>query len=630
MSKQTVFQLEKDQAQLRVLVSSDVHAKLLDYNYSKDQPSSNGSLARLATMIAQYRQTSVATLVVDNGDFLQGSAIADAGPDVQGDAQNPVIAAMNHVGYDVVGLGNHEFNLESGPLRAALLQAQFPVLCANLKPVDDKETHDYSGLWRPNCVLQVATQDGAGREVTLAVGVFGVLPPQVVEWDSMRVGGALEARDIVDVAREQARELKLAGADLVIALAHSGISTNARRLGMENAAVHVAALEDVDAIVAGHIHMVFPGPEFADHPAIDAQRGTLNGTPAVMPGAWASHLGQIDLLVERHGAGWRVKNHVTQILPGAGQDGAELPPQDPGLVALLAPAHQATLAHARRIIGALQRPVTSYFAMVRDDCSSRVVAEAKLAHIRAELKGGPLADLPLIASTAPMKCGGRAGAKYYIDIAPGPVESRAVEDMQPYSNYISLLRLTGAQILEWLEVSASLYNQMVPGAPEQMLFDRDAPAYNREAVYGLSYAVDVSQPARYGKEGGMIDDQARRVRDVTYQSEPLRHDQEFLLITNDYRGGGGGNFPILGPDRVVPVQPVRVRDVLSWHLENTSGRPDPEVASWRLHPLPGVQAMFDTGAGAKAYVQQSGLAVSPVGAVDNGFWRYRIDLTAKS
>ncbi len=206
------------------------------------------------------------------------------------------------------------------------------------------------------------------------------------------------------------------------------------------------------------------------------------------------------------------------------------------------------------------------------------------------------------------------------------MSARVIADMQPYSNHVNVVQASGRDVVEWLEKGCAVYNQLFAGGTGQFLHDRDAPTYNREAIYGLSYAVDLSQPARYAVDGSLINPQARRVSNICRHGVQIAPEQEFLLVTNDYRGGGGGNFPGAGQGRVVEIAPARVRDVLAQHIAETSGVRDAKLETWHLHKMPGVKAMFDTGPGALGYFDISGLPMRSLGVVDGGFVRYELDM----
>ncbi|MCB1399660.1 MAG: 2',3'-cyclic-nucleotide 2'-phosphodiesterase, partial [Rhodobacteraceae bacterium] len=126
--------------------------------------------------------------------------------------------------------------------------------------------------------------------------------------------GSFHARDILEAARAWVPQLREEGADLVIALSHSGIDAGPASEGMENASFHLAGIEGIDAVVTGHAHRVWPGKDYNGE-GFDAETGTINGKPAVMAGFWGSHLGLIELMLERDGTGWRIAASQSAVRP---------------------------------------------------------------------------------------------------------------------------------------------------------------------------------------------------------------------------------------------------------------------------------------------------------------------------
>lgn len=264
---------------LRILATTDMHMHVLPYNYLTDRPCNRVGLARTASQIALRRAEAPNSLLLDNGDFLQGSPLGDFVAGLDGSAPrqpHPAIAAMNALRYDAATLGNHDFNFGLPFLRRALAQAEFPFVAANLHMRRGPEL-------RPYVILTRDFLDRAGRPVSLRIGIAGFLPPQTAEWDR-DLAAHIACGDIVESARAILPRMRAEGAELVIALAHSGIGPARHSPRMEHAATALAALEGIDVVIAGHSHQVFPGPQIAPAPGIDPARGTLAGKPAVMAG----------------------------------------------------------------------------------------------------------------------------------------------------------------------------------------------------------------------------------------------------------------------------------------------------------------------------------------------------------
>jgi 2',3'-cyclic-nucleotide 2'-phosphodiesterase (5'-nucleotidase family) len=118
---------------LRVIATSDLHASLLPYDYCANRAVSGRSLSEISRQIATARAQVPNSLLFDNGDFLQGTPLADfVASRLRRRRVHPVIAAFNTLGYDAVTLGNHEFNYGVPFLSSALTDARFPVVSANI------------------------------------------------------------------------------------------------------------------------------------------------------------------------------------------------------------------------------------------------------------------------------------------------------------------------------------------------------------------------------------------------------------------------------------------------------------------------------------------------------------------
>ncbi len=205
--------------QLRVLATSDLHANVLSYDYSSNRPLFGQGLAQMASLIAAARADHPGALLLDNGDFLQGSALADLAAMPRRRRGHPVIAAMNALGYDAATLGNHEFNFGLGLLRRAVAQARFPMVSANVLTDRGAVPLDDETLVPPFVILTRRLADQAGRAHDLRIGILGLTPPEVLRWDREHLSGRIDARPMVESARAWAPYMRRLGADVVICLA---------------------------------------------------------------------------------------------------------------------------------------------------------------------------------------------------------------------------------------------------------------------------------------------------------------------------------------------------------------------------------------------------------------------------
>lgn len=621
------------QAHLRIMETTDLHVHVWAYDYYADEPVDTVGLARTAVLIQSVRDEAGNSLLLDNGDFLQGNPLGDYIAYERGMKEgqmHPVISAMNTVGIEAGTLGNHEFNYGLDFLNHSLAGAKYPVVCANVDRVIGEEL-DGEPLLPPFTILERELMDGAGETRPIRIGVIGFVPPQIMQWDRNHLEGKVKARDIVASARQWMPQLLEKGPDIVVALCHSGIGSADYEEGMENAAIPLAGVEGIDVILTGHAHLVFPGPDFDGVEGVDNQAGTINGKPGVMAGFWGSHMGLVDLLLERQNDKWVIVSHEAEARPIYERDDEKnivpLVESVPAVKESVAQEHQETLDYIRRAVGKTAAPLYSYFALVADDPSVQIVSNAQEWYIKQMMQGTPNEGLPVLSAAAPFKAGGRGGPDYYTDVPAGDIAIKNVADLYLYPNTIRAVKVTGAQVKDWLERSAGAFNQIEPGKQDQPLLNTDFPSYNFDVIDGVEYQINLSQPSKFDREGAVINPDANRIVNLTYQGKPIDPEAEFIVATNNYRAGGGGSFPGNDGSTVVFEGPDTNRDIIVRYIVE-QGEVNPKADNnWSFAPLNGASVLFDSGKAGEAYLDDiSGLKIETAGEGADGFAQYRITL----
>ncbi|WP_300060565.1 bifunctional 2',3'-cyclic-nucleotide 2'-phosphodiesterase/3'-nucleotidase [uncultured Roseobacter sp.] len=622
-----------NQAHLRIMETTDLHVHVFPYDYYSDKPVDTVGLARTASLIQSIRDEASNALLIDNGDFLQGNPMGDYIAYERGMKEgdmHPVIQAMNSLGFDASTLGNHEFNYGLDFLMKALARADFPVVSANVALELGSDPTKDKTLIPPYVILDHAVTDGAGAEHPIKVGLIGFVPPQIMTWDRRHLEGKVQARDILETAQAYLPQMKEEGADIIVALSHSGIGSPNATEGMENAAVPLAGLDDVDAILTGHSHLVFPSSEYDGFSGVDVGAGTVMGTPATMGGFWGSHMGLIDLLIEKEGGEWRVVSATSEARPiskrNEGRSVTALVDSDPKVLASVQTEHDATLAYVRRAVGKTDAPLHSYFALVADDPSVQIVSIAQMWYIEQMLKGTEHEGLPILSAAAPFKAGGRGGPEYFTDVPAGDVAIKNVADLYLYPNTARAVRVTGQQVKDWLERSAGIFNRVEPGAQDAPLINTSFPSYNFDVIDGVSYQIDLSQPSKYDTKGEVLDASANRIVNLTYNGQPLDMKAEFIVATNNYRAGGGGNFPGAAPETVIFEGPDTNRDVIVRYIVEKGTISPRADGNWSFTSMEDTTVLFDTGPAAKAYLNQVNAQIEAAGDGPDGFARFRISL----
>ncbi|MEM9341725.1 MAG: bifunctional 2',3'-cyclic-nucleotide 2'-phosphodiesterase/3'-nucleotidase [Pseudomonadota bacterium] len=625
---------QANQAHLRIMETTDLHVHVFPYDYYGDRPVDTVGLARTAAHIANIRAEATNTLLVDNGDFLQGNPMGDYIAYERGMKEgdmHPVIAAMNAVGFDASTLGNHEFNYGLDFLMKSLAGAEFPVVSANVVKSEGADPTKDETLIAPYVILERELTDGAGETHPIKIGLIGFVPPQIMQWDQRHLTGNVTARDIIKTAEAYVPQMREEGAEIIIALSHSGIGAPDAADMMENASTPLGMVDGIDAIVTGHSHLVFPSPNYDGFAGVDLPNGTLHGTPAVMGGFWGSHLGVIDLMLERSGNEWQVVTHAVETRPisqrNEDRSVTALVESDQTVLDSVAQVHDETLAYVRRAVGKTAAPLHSYFALVADDPSVQIVSQAQLWYVEQLLEGTEYAGLPVLSAAAPFKAGGRGGPEYFTDVPAGDVAIKNVADLYLYPNTVRAVKVTGKEVKDWLERSAGMFNQVEPGKADQVLLNPAFPSYNFDVIDGVTYQIDLSEPSKFEPKGELVNPEANRIKNLMFNGEPVTDDMEFVIATNNYRAGGGGSFPGASPETIILEAPDTNRDVIVRYIVE-QGTIDPKAdANWTFAPMPGTSVLFDTGPAASAYADDvPGVTIAPAGEGPDGFARFRIDL----
>lgn len=592
---------------LTIMATSDIHQYLMPYDYMADEPNETVGFSKVYTKIQEIRESNNNTLLLSNGDFIQGSLLGlheyQIDPIKEGETQT-IIKAYNKAGYDAAVVGNHE--LQDYPMdffEKAVEGADFPFLAANIFMADNEDE---------NYVDPYFILDKQINGENIKIGVVGFIPPQTMRWGKDNLEGNVIIKDIMPVAREIIPEVA-SKSDIVIVLSHSGL-TNAPEDSYdarENASYHIAQLDGVDAMIMGHHHGQFPGG-YEDIEGVDSENGTIFGVPAVMPGSWGSGLGVIELDLEKTNGSWTITGNNVRL-----EEINEDTESSPVIEEIAKERHQATIQYVRTPIGEADIDITSYLSRVMDSTVTQIVNDAQLWWAEKEFSSGEFSDLPILSAAAPFQAG-REDAEYFTEVWKGDITIGHVTDIYIYDNEISVMHLNGTQIIEWLERSAENYNRIDPNSSEeQELLNPEFSAYNYDVIEGIEYQVDVTKPV------------GERIVNATYNGKNLSEDMEFLVVTNNYRAGGGGDFPpCVEEDPVYAPSGVTNRQVIIDYIQKKGTISPRPTYNWTLKSFePAGLVTFRSHPEAMEYIENNNVeGIERLRTDENGMGVYKLNV----
>jgi len=569
-------------AVLAVLETTDLHANVVGYDYYKLVAEPSIGFDRTATLIKQARKEFANTLLLDNGDTIQGNAFADYQALVKpigcGETLG-IYKIMNHLGYEGGGVGNHEFNYGLAFLNQVTgsqfkvdgvkegkpcAGPDFPIVLANIysKKTDQPLFAPYRIIDKK---ITATAADGKKIETTVKVGIIGFTPPTILSWDKRWLDGKVYATGVVEAAQKYIPQMKKEGAELVVALSHGGMDPAPSTPTQEDANYHLAQVEGIDVMLMGHAHQLFPNAQSTvtgfNQPGVDKVRGTVHGVPAVMANQWGKHLGVVALQLKHDGKRWLVQKDKTRVDARATQTGAAtFVAPDPDVMALVKEAHEATIRYVKTPVGSTAFRMSTYFADVGDTAALEIVNRAQADYVSKYVKANlpQYAGLPVLSVAAPFKSGFPT-VKDYTDVAAGPLALNNAADLYLFPNTLQAVKVNGADLKGWLERAAQRFNTIDPKktAPQELV-NGAFPSFNFDTLTSpdISYEIDLTRAP------------GERVQKLHFRGKPVSPTQEFLVATNNYRASGGGDFPGLDGSKTVIAAPDSNRDILIAYIRD--------------------------------------------------------------
>jgi 2',3'-cyclic-nucleotide 2'-phosphodiesterase/3'-nucleotidase len=383
LSLALVHPVHAEDLTVRILHTTDLHGTLAGWDDVNDRPAPRG-LERLATLIGEARADGTPTLLVDAGDALSGSSLVRAWREGSRITPEPVVAALNTLGYDALAVGNHEFDGGRAALDSARSTARFPFLAAN---VLDARTG------QPAFGTSIVKVVGGVR-----IGIVGLTTPVVPMLMDSSLCRGLTFVDPLETARREVARLRGAErCNAVIVLFHSGLERDpaARggdvrpRLGEipnENLGYRLAyEVPGIDMLVLGHTHVVVPST-------------TIGSTIVTQAGRNGEALGRIELRFSRATplAPWTLMNRTAAVRAVTDSVAA-----DPAMHAQVAPYLAAARTMLDEVVAQASAPIAAPYGRFGDNALLRIIQRCQLEASGADVSLAAMFDPTQVIPAGP-------------------------------------------------------------------------------------------------------------------------------------------------------------------------------------------------------------------------------------
>lgn len=524
---------EEEAVQLTIVGTTDIHGNIYNWSYEDGEEVEDLGLAKIYSVVKLVREENPNTLLLDNGDTVQGTILTD---DLYNldliEEPNPVIDVMNFMGYDSMTLGNHEFNFGTGLIEKIVEEAEFPILSANIYNKDDG-----SNFVKPYIVKEVAG---------IKVGILGLTTPNIPRWDGPKVT-ELEFEPMHVAAQKYIKELKeTEGVDIIIATSHAGLDGEYDAEGGDSARKIIESNPEIEALLVGHDHASVA--EIIENTAVGGATDT------------GAEIVRFDLFLQNKGEAWEVVDRKVELINVAEYEASE------ELKEYANEYHSKTLEFLEDVIGQASEdfhPASEINGIAEGLIRDTAVMDL-INNVQLENTGADISAAALFSPTS--------------NIEKGDITYSSIFDIYKYPNTLVAVEVTGAELKDYMEWSAAYYNTYKSG-DVTIGFDPEIRPYNYDMFQGVEYKIDISKPV------------GERIVDLTFNGEPVKGDDVFKLTINNYRLSGLQSMGIINNEPYYNSDPVSLRSLIAEHIRE-QGTIEPVVDNnWEVigadlnHPL---------------------------------------------
>lgn len=494
---------------LTILSTSDIHGYVYPTDYKKRNQDLPLGLLKAASLIQEIKAEEAGPiLVIDNGDFLQGSPLTYY---TAKQKQQPFTytSILNDVGFDAGVLGNHEFNYGKEYLNEAVDALNYPILCANI--LNDQGEPAFGKAYK-----LFAFSD-------LTVAVLGLTTQYIPNWEQPASIKGLTFQSAVTCAKEYVPKLREL-ADVVIVSYHGGFEKDLKTgqptevLTGENEGYELLkCVPGIDVLLTGHQHREIATVE--------------SSVATTQPGDKGQKIGKVSLTIEKHEGKPVILSKEAQLLSV----------NDTKINPIL---EEKTSAFQNEIEDWLDQKIGTIDGnmWIEDPFKVRLASHPYIDFIhkvQMEATGATISGTALFTNDS----------KGF-----GPsVTMRDIVTNYIYPNTLAVARVTGDDLRQALEQSASYFSLSTDGQLEvsSAFMYPKAQQYNYDMYAGIDYTMDITLPV------------GRRIRQLNYNGVPVQDDDSLEIVINQYRAVGGGNYNMFSADKIIREVTVDMTELIA-------------------------------------------------------------------
>ncbi|WP_137791196.1 bifunctional UDP-sugar hydrolase/5'-nucleotidase [Bacillus sp. E(2018)] len=498
---------------IHIYVTSDIHGYVLPLTYANNEKTEIG-LAKTAALIKENVYNHFNTFLIDNGDLIQGTPLTYYHAKIDSSTMNPMVHLLNELNYDAAIIGNHEFNYGLPYLYKTIEESRFPWLSANIVHQGTENL-----VFGQPYVIKTF-------ECGIKVALLGLTTQYVPNWENPEHIKGLSFLDAVETAKKWVPYLR-SKSDVIIVSYHGGFEREigtgepTETLTKENQAYQLCMeVEGIDVLLTGHQHRLL--------------EGEVNGVTIIQPGTQGTELGYVEVKVHGEGNSWKVKNKEAKLISASDYE------PDQQVLNLIQPYESETQNWLDQALGQVDGDMT-----ITDPMLTRLVDHPFIEFINKVQMEAAGVD---ISSTALFDDHSKGFSKH--------ITMRDIVSNYVYPNTLKVIEITGRDIKDALERSASYFSVNEEGAPIiNPAFSIPKPQhYNYDMWEGVDYTIDLSKP---------IGD---RIVTLMYKEKQIENDSLYEVVMNNYRAGGGGDYPMFKGKRVVKDIPIDMSELMANYI----------------------------------------------------------------